>query len=92
MRSKKKSDIRSVVSRKLKRSRKEDSKHTTRIIVFSVLGFSVFSGAVLAGIFFFVLRPAYNALHEFVDALREVEYAEYDVDDDEDEDEDEDED
>ena len=90
MRSKKKSDIRSVVSRKLKRSRKTDSKHTTRIIVFSVLGFSVFSGAVLAGIFFFVLRPAYNALHEFVDALREVEYAEYDVDDDEEEDEDED--
>lgn len=89
MRSKKKSDIRSVVSRKLHRSRKADSKRTTRIIVFSVLVFSLFSMAVLAGIFFFVLRPAYNALHEFVDALREIEYAEYDLDDDEDEDEEE---
>lgn len=87
MRSKKKSDIRSVVSRRLKRSRKADRNQTTRIIVISVLGFTIFSLTVLAVIFFFVLRPAYNALHEFVDALREVEYAEYDMDDD-DEDED----
>lgn len=61
--------------RKLQRTHKNQDKHTAIIILLIVLGFVTFSVLVVTGIFFFMLRPAYRALREFVNALSENDYA-----------------
>jgi len=67
--------IRATVMHKLQRKHKNRHKHTALIILLGVLGFVTFSVLVVTGIFFFVLRPAYRALREFVNALSESDYA-----------------
>ena len=66
------------------------------IIVLGVAGFIAFCTVVIGGIIAFVLRPAYGALMDFVDALGDSDYSfafdDYGDDEDDEDDDDEEED
>ena len=79
-RSKKKSELlKEAVSRRLHPHRKEEEQQQRQraavIIVLSVLGFLLFTGVVFGLIIIFVLRPAYNALLDFVETLGASDYS-----------------
>jgi hypothetical protein len=84
---KKSTKITTRMSRKLHRQQKPQLNKGP-IIVLGVGGFIAFTLLVIGGIVIFVLRPAYDALMDFVNALGDSDYS-FDFDDyDDDEDDD----